>query len=191
MSYLQNLLNSTADQQMIQQWAQHHMHHPMKVQQDYDSKNDHFHTQNVAIKNIDSHGNVDVSLQELNWFTGAFHTLGSDIKKAGSAITTEAKKIEGTTVTTFVNVDHQMQTDMQNFAKGATNAEKVFLTKANEAAKKVGPDFKIAGKDMEWAAGEVWKGIKWCYNDAPCKAAVEKYGMMAVKAGVTAAMAQQ
>ena len=44
---------------------------------------------------------------------------------------------------------------------------------------------------MSWAAGKTWQGVKWCYHDAPCKAAVEKYGMMAVKAGMTAAMAQQ
>ena len=45
----------------------HNMHHPMMlVQQDYDSKNDHFHTQNIAIKDIMAKGNVDVSLQELN-----------------------------------------------------------------------------------------------------------------------------
>ncbi len=40
---------------------------------------------------------------------------------------------------------------------------------------------------MAWAAGEDWKGVEWCYNDAPCKAAVEKYGMMAVKDAMNAA----
>jgi len=169
-------------------WRHPMLHH---VQQDHDSAHDTFDTQNIRIKNIDSHGNVAVSLQELNWFTNAVHSVDNDFKTAGSDISNEAKKIMGTTVTTFANVDQKMQTDMQNFQKGASNAEKVFLVKANEAAKRVGPAFKIAEKDMEWAAGETWKGIKWCYNDAPCKAAVEKYGMMAVQAAVTAAMAQQ
>ena len=44
---------------------------------------------------------------------------------------------------------------------------------------------------MAWAAGEVWKGVKWCYNTDPCREAVEKYGMMAVEAAMEAAMAQQ
>jgi len=37
---------------------------------------------------------------------------------------------------------------------------------------------------MKWAAGEAWKGIKWCDQSAPCKAAVKKYGMMALKDGM-------
>ena len=43
---------------------------------------------------------------------------------------------------------------------------------------------KIEG-DMSWAAGEAWKGAKWCYSDAKCKAAAEKYGMDAVETGMT------
>ena len=101
------------------------------------------------------------------------------------------KKFKGHADTDFDKADLDMRKDMHNFAKYATNAEKAFLYDANEAEKDVGPFFKIAAKDMEWAAGEVWKGVKWCYNEPPCKAAVEKYGMMAVKSGVTAAMAQQ
>ena len=44
---------------------------------------------------------------------------------------------------------------------------------------------------MTWAAGKTWGGVQWCYNTAPCKAAAEKYGMMAVEAAMTAAVMQQ
>jgi len=44
---------------------------------------------------------------------------------------------------------------------------------------------------MEWAAGETWKGIEWCYNTAPCKAAAIKYGTMAVEDAMKAASLQE
>jgi len=31
-----------------------------------------------------------------------------------------------------------------------------FKSEASAEAKKLGPDFKIAAQDMEWAAGKVW-----------------------------------
>jgi len=47
----------------------------MMVQQDHDSTHDRFHTQNIDIKKIHSHGNVDVSLQNLNAFADDMVTL--------------------------------------------------------------------------------------------------------------------
>ena len=58
---------------------------------------------------------------------------------------------------------------MQQFEASATFAEKNWLSQANSAAQIVGSDFKIAEADMAWAAGEIWKGVKWCYNSAPCR----------------------
>jgi len=81
----------------------------------------------------------------------------------------------------FANVSAGMQKDLQAFEKTATVAEEQFLVDANKAAIVVGKDFKIAAKDIEWAAGEVWKGVEWCYNNEECRDAVEKYGMEAVK----------
>ena len=156
--------------------------------------NDKFNTQNINIKDINSAANVNISLQELNFFSAAGNffnnagkTIDNSFKKAGAGIKQEDMKIGQA----FANVGKGLQADMQKFAKGANTAEKHFLYDANVAAKKVGPDFKIAEKDLEWAAGEVWKGIKWCYNTAPCKAAVEKYGAEAVETALEAAVLQQ
>ena len=80
---------------------------------------------------------------------------------------------------------------MQQFESSTSTAGKQWLAEANAAAKKVGPGFTIAKSDMAWAGGQAWQGVQKCYNNPPCKAAVEKYGMMAVKVGMTAAMAQQ
>ena len=89
-------------------------------------------------------------------------------------------KAENTIKTDFSNVSAAMKSDMQKFEAKATATEKQWLLKANAAAKKVGPAFKVVGKDMLWAGGKAWQGVEWCYHTAPCKAAVEKYGMMAV-----------
>ena len=48
----------------------------------------------------------------------------------------------------------------------------------------------MAAPDMKWAAGETWKGVKWCASTAPCRAAVEKYGAEAVQSGMEAAALQ-
>jgi len=86
-----------------------------RVQQDHDSKFDTFHTQNIAIKDINSHGNVNVSLQnlaflnanaqfvslqELNFFTAAgnwFNTAGQNIHnsevKFGQQVNTDVKNV--------------------------------------------------------------------------------------------------
>ena len=47
----------------------------------------------------------------------------------------------------------------------------------------------IAGKhaivaaipDVEWAAGELWKGANWCNERSQCKFDVTKFGEVAVK----------
>ena len=88
----------------------------------------------------------------------------------------------------FANVDKDLQAGMQEFAKGANAAEKQFLYDVNVAAKKYGPDFKIAEKYLKWAGGEVWEGIEECYHFAPCRDAVEKYGAEAVKTALEAAV---
>ena len=80
---------------------------------------------------------------------------------------------------------------MLAFEKDASVEGKLWIHDVNVAAKAAGPYFKIAGKDLEWAAGEAWKGVKWCYNTPPCKAAAEKYGMMALEDGLEAAVALQ
>ena len=73
------------------------------------------------------------------------HSIGNDFHKAGDAIKNEA--------------DHAaaaMHNDMGHFLQGASAAEKKFAHDATIAAHKMGPAFKIAGKDMKWAAGKTW-----------------------------------
>ena len=79
-----------------------------------------------------------------------FHKAGDDIKhfnhKAGDAIKHEAE-----------HVTHAVfHTDLAQFLHGASAAEKKFAHDAVVAAHKVGPAFKIAGKDLTWVAGKSW-----------------------------------
>ena len=124
-----------------------------------------------------------------NWFKGAGNTIAKGTVQAADTIKNSVVSAEQQTVHTFANVGSHLQTDMQKFEAGANASEKQFLYQVNKAAIAAGPDFKIAAKDMEWAAGEVWKGIKWCYNTPPCRAAAEKYGAEAVEYALEAALA--
>lgn len=72
-------------------------------------------------------------------------SLGNDIHHATDAIKHTADSAAS-----------DMHNDMSHFISGASAAEKKFAADATIAAKKMGPAFKIAGKDMEWAAGKSW-----------------------------------
>ena len=73
------------------------------------------------------------------------HHISDDFHKAGDAIKHTADSAAS-----------DMHNDMGKFISGASAAEKKFAADATIAAKKMGPAFKIAGKDMEWAAGKSW-----------------------------------
>ena len=83
------------------------------------------------------------------------HDISHDAHKAGRDISHEAHKVDRK----FHNVDQEMQRDMHKFEIYATVDEKHFLNDVDKAAQEVGPYFQIAEKDIEWAAGEIWKGI--------------------------------
>ena len=51
----------------------------------------------------------------------------------------------------------------------------------------VGKDFKIAAKDLGFAAGYVWTGIKNCFEDPKCRDTVEKVGIEVVKTALEVA----
>jgi len=63
----------------------------MRVQMDHDSSHDKFHTQNIDIKDIKSHGNVDVSLQELY---GSSHSYLMDLGFFGNLVNKEEDKVK-------------------------------------------------------------------------------------------------
>jgi len=65
-SYLQNLCDGSDCNQMDNGSDGRWMQNMRMVQMDHDSSHDKFHTQNIDIKDIKSHGNVNVSLQELD-----------------------------------------------------------------------------------------------------------------------------
>merc|ERR1740117_224850 len=124
----------------------------------------------------------------------AIHSMENDVKhvadkgdhvaKAGIS---DVKK----GVVDFVKVDALMKTDITKYLKTASAVEKTFVKDATVAAHKMGPEFKIAEADMKWAKGKAWGGIADCYKSAACKAAAEKYGMVAVKDGMAAEAKQQ
>jgi len=102
-----------------------------RVQMDHDSSHDRFHTQNIDIKDINSHGNVDVSLQELY---GSSHSYLMDMGAILDRIRARDHKIKAAIVSGF---DH-------------------FKIDAKEAGERVGKDFKLAAKDVEWAGHKAW-----------------------------------
>ena len=114
-----------------------------------------------------------------------------DFDKFGDNTKKDFDKFGNNTKAAFDNAGKVINTGLIEFAHGATADEKKFIVDVKVAAHKVGPYFKIAEKDLEWAGKETWKGIKWCYNTPPCKAAAEKYGLIALRVGLTAALAQQ
>ena len=94
-------------------------------------------------------------------------------------------------VVDFVKVDALMKTDITKYLKTATAAEKIFVKDATVAAHKMGPDFKLAEGIAKTLGKDGWKGIADCEKSPPCKAAAEKYGMVAVKDGMAAEAKQQ
>jgi len=125
-SYLQDLCSGNACNQAPTAYLQELMR-----QQDDDSSHDRFHTQNIHIKDIKSHGNVDVSLQELY---GSSHSYLMDMGAILDRIRARDHKIKAAIVSGFDS----------------------FKIDAKEAGERVGKDFKLAAKDVEWAGHKAW-----------------------------------
>ena len=75
---------------------------------------------------------------------------------AGNWLDGEAHKVEHGISTEYTKVSAELSSELQKFKSNASSAENSWLAAAHTAALRVGPDFKIAGADMLWAAGEVW-----------------------------------
>ena len=56
----------------------------------------------------------------------------------------------------FSGAEHWASGAVQTVENTFSSGFNQFQKDASAAAKEVGPAFKIAGKDMEWAAGETW-----------------------------------
>merc|ERR1712166_964416 len=69
------------------------------------------------------------------------------------------------------HVKHDAGRAVHGVAKVAKEAEHAVVHEAHKAA-----------PDLKKMAGLAWKGTKWCYADATCKANVEKYGLAATEA---------
>jgi len=121
-------------------------------------------------------------LQELNWFTHAAHSVEHetthlvheatpDLKWAATetwhgatACAANAECKAAVEKYGTAAVEDAMKLQELNWFSGAWDTIKhdvsggfnSFKNDCDNAAKKLGPDFKIAGSDMKWAAGKTW-----------------------------------
>ena len=102
-------------------------------------------------------------LQELNW-KHFWHHVKHDAKAYVHGVEGRAKIAEG-----FMKMDQLQELNWFTHAAHSVEHETTHLVHA-------------ATPDLKWAAGKAWKGTKWCYADATCKANVEKYGLAATEA---------
>jgi len=56
----------------------------------------------------------------------------------------------------FSGAINSVKHEADKVAGDVTHSFNGFKSASEAAAKKYGPDFKIAGKDLEWAAGKTW-----------------------------------
>jgi len=90
----------------------------------------------------------------------------------------------------FSDIGHSITHAADTVAHGTVKAADTVANGTVKAADTVAAAAKKLGPYAEWAGKETWKGAQWCYADATCKAAAEKYGMKAVQAGMMAAALQ-
>jgi len=146
-------------------------------------------------------------LQELNWFSGAWDTVKHDAGTAEHAVvhgfheaTPDLKWAAGEAwkgaTACYANAECKAavekygtkaveaamkKTQLQelNWFHHAWDHVKHDATKVEHA---VVHEAHKAAPDLKKMAGLAWKGTKWCYADATCKANVEKYGLAATEA---------
>ena len=114
----------------------------------------------------------------------------ASVEKVGIAATEAAFAQQLQELNWFSGAEHWVSGAAKTVEHTFSSGFDKFKSDCDKAAKASGPYFKIAGKDMEWAAGETWKGAQWCFKTPPCKAAAEKYGTEAVEKGMSSAALQ-